>query len=71
MRYCTLYIWAAVLFLSESCAIINDLDDFMLQIIYTTVFRIKRLNNLMFDCLTVLLGKPGYKYYLYNNSVVL
>jgi hypothetical protein len=35
------YIWAVVLLLSESHAIINDLDvilhGFMLQIIYTTV----------------------------------
>jgi hypothetical protein len=42
---------AVVLWLSESHAIINDLDvifhDFMIQIIYTTVFRVKRLNNFM------------------------
>jgi len=42
---------AVVLLLAESCSIINDLDvilhDFMLQIIYITVFRVKRLNNLM------------------------
>jgi hypothetical protein len=50
MRYYTLYIWNVVLLLSESRAIINDLDDilhgFMLQIIYTTVFRVKRLKNI-------------------------
>jgi hypothetical protein len=48
-RYCTLKIWAVVLLLSESRAIINDLHmilhSFMLQIIYTTVFRVKRLSN--------------------------
>ena len=53
--------WAVVLLLSESSAIIDDLDvilhGFMLQIIYTTVFRVKWLNNLMlcvrlFNCLT-------------------
>jgi hypothetical protein len=45
-RYCTLYIWAVVLLISEILAIINDLDvilhGFVLQIIYTTV-----------DCLAV------------------
>jgi len=50
MRYCTLYIWVVVLLLSQSCAIINDLDvilhGFMLQIIYTTVFQVIWLNNL-------------------------
>jgi hypothetical protein len=39
--------WAVVLLLSESRTIINDLDvilhGFLLQIIYTTVFRVKRL----------------------------
>ena len=44
-RYCTLKIWA-VLLLSEGRAIINDLDvilhGFMLQSMYTTVFRVKR-----------------------------
>jgi hypothetical protein len=43
-KYCTIKIWAVVLLLSESCAIINDLDvilyGFMLQIIYTTVFQV-------------------------------
>jgi hypothetical protein len=43
-------IWAVVSLLSESCEIINELDvilhGFMLQIIYTTVFRVKRFNNL-------------------------
>jgi len=43
---------AVVLLLSESRAIINDLEvklhGFMLQIIYTTVFRFKRLNNITF-----------------------
>ena len=43
-RYYTLYIWAVVLLLAESSVIINDLDVtlhvFMLQIIYTTVFRV-------------------------------
>jgi hypothetical protein len=42
--------WAVDLLLSESCAIINDLDvilsGFILQIIYTIVFPVKRLNNL-------------------------
>jgi hypothetical protein len=61
MRYCTLIIWSVVLLLSESSAIINDLNvilhGFMLQIIYTMVFRVKRLNNLtlhirLFNCLT-------------------
>ena len=41
--------WAVVLLLSESRTIINDLDvilhGFLLQIIYTTVFRVKQLNN--------------------------
>jgi hypothetical protein len=41
-RYSTLSIWAVVLLLSKSRAIINDLHvilhGFMLQIIYTTVF---------------------------------
>jgi hypothetical protein len=52
MRYSTLEICAVVLLLSESRAIINDLDvilhGFMLQVIYTTVFRVtvKRLSNL-------------------------
>ena len=49
-RHCTLLIWAVVLLLSKSCAIINDLDvklhDFMLQIIYTMIFCVKWLNNL-------------------------
>ena len=49
-NYSTLYIWAVVLLLSESRTIINDLDvilhGFVLQIIYTTVFRVKRFNNL-------------------------
>jgi len=49
-RYCTLEIWAVVVLLSENRAIMNDLDvilhDFILQIIYTTVFRV-RLNSLM------------------------
>jgi len=49
-RYCTLLIWAVVFLLSESHAIINDLDvtlhGFMLQIIYATVFRVKWLDNL-------------------------
>jgi hypothetical protein len=44
-------IWAVVLLLSESRAIINDLDvilhGFMLQIISTTVFRVEWLHNLM------------------------
>jgi len=40
-------IWTVVLLLSESRAIINALDGYMLQIIYTTVFRFKRLNNLV------------------------
>ena len=44
-RYCTLQIWAI---LPESRVIINYLDvilhDFVLQIIYSTVFRVKRLN---------------------------
>ena len=48
--------WVVVLLLSESCEIINDLDvilhGFMLQIIYTTGFRVK------------LLSKPCYKYYI-------
>ena len=48
-KYCTIQIWAVVLLLSESHAIINNLDvilhGFMLQIIYTTVFRVKQLNN--------------------------
>jgi len=39
-------IWAVALLLSESHVIINDLDvilhGFMLQIIYTTVFLVKR-----------------------------
>jgi hypothetical protein len=39
------------LLLSENCAIINDVDvllhGFMLHIIYTTIFRAKRLNNFM------------------------
>ena len=42
--------WAVVLLLPERRAIINDLDvilqGFVLQIIYTTVFRVKHLNNL-------------------------
>ena len=46
-RYCTL--WDVALLLSESRAIINDLDvilhGFILQIIYTTFFRVKWLNN--------------------------
>jgi len=46
---CTLEIWAVVLLLSESRALINDLyvmlHGFMLQIIYTTIFRVNRLNN--------------------------
>ena len=50
-RYCTLYIWAVVLLLTESRVIINDLDvilhGLMLQIIYTTNFRAKRLHNLV------------------------
>jgi hypothetical protein len=41
---------AVVLLLLESRSIINDLDvilhGFMSQIIYSTVFRVKRLNNL-------------------------
>jgi hypothetical protein len=49
-KYCTLYIWAVDVLLSESRAIINDLDmilhGFMLQIIYTTDFRGKGLNTL-------------------------
>jgi hypothetical protein len=44
-------IWAVVLLLPESRAIINDLDvilhGFMLQIISTTVFRVEWLHNLM------------------------
>jgi hypothetical protein len=44
------YIWAVVLLLSESHAIINDLDvilhGFMLQIIYTKVFRVKQFHTL-------------------------
>jgi len=60
--YCTLSIWPVALLLSESRAIINDLDvilhGFMVQIIYTTVFRVKTLNNLtslvrLFNRLTV------------------
>jgi hypothetical protein len=47
--YCTLLIWAVVVLLSESRAIINDLDVilhcFMLQIIYTTVFQANRLTR--------------------------
>ena len=39
-----------ILLLSESCAIINDLEVIlhgcMLQIIYITVFPVKQLNNL-------------------------
>jgi hypothetical protein len=53
--------WAVVLLLSESCAVINDLDvilhGFMLQIIYTTVFRVKRLNHVnlkIYSCLPCL-----------------
>ena len=50
MRYYTPKIWAVGLLLSESHAIIKDLDVilhvFMLHIIYTTVFRIKQLNNI-------------------------
>jgi len=41
-RYYTLKIWAVVLLLSESRAIINDLDGFMLQTIYFTDLRVKR-----------------------------
>ena len=50
-KYCTLLIWALVLLLSVSHAIINDLDvilhGFMLQVIYSTIFLVKRLNNLI------------------------
>ena len=50
MRYCILLIWAVVLLISESCAIINNLDVIlhclMLHIIYTTIFRVKQLYNL-------------------------
>jgi len=58
-----------VVLLSESRAIISDLDvilhGFILQIIYTTVFRVKRLNNFtlrirLFNRLT---WKTWYKYY--------
>ena len=61
-------IWSLVVLLSESHAIINDLDvivhGFMLQIIYTTVLRVKWIRNLtprvrLFNHLT---GKTGYKY---------
>jgi hypothetical protein len=53
--------WAVVLLLSESHAIINDLDvilhGFMSQITYTTVVRVKLLSKLtfharLFTCLT-------------------
>jgi hypothetical protein len=51
-KYCTLLHWDVVVLLSESPAIINDLDvivhGLMLQIIYTTDFRAKRLHNLVF-----------------------
>ena len=47
-RYCTLEIWAVVLLLSESCAVINDqnviLHGFLLQIIYTKFFWVKQSN---------------------------
>ena len=43
-KYCKHENWDVVLLLSDSRAIINDLDvilhGFMLQIIYTTVFRV-------------------------------
>ena len=60
--------WVVLLLLSESCEIINDLDvilhGFMLQIIYTTGFRVKRLSKLtlrdqLFNSLT---RKPWNKY---------
>jgi hypothetical protein len=69
-RYCTLLIWAVVLLLSEIRAIINDLDvilhGFMLQIINTTAFRIKRLKenrdtNITYICVCMF-------YELNNNS---
>jgi len=45
-RYCTLYIGAVILLLSENRAIINNLDVIlhgsMLQIIYTTVLRTRK-----------------------------
>jgi hypothetical protein len=51
-RYCTLKIMAVVLLLSKIRAIISNLDvilhGFMVQIIYTTDFRVKRLNILTF-----------------------
>ena len=51
-RYCTLYIWLVVVLLSdhESRAIINDQDvilhGFMLEIIHSTDFPVKRFYNL-------------------------
>ena len=46
MRYWTLFIWDVVLLLSQSRAIVNDLEvklhGFMLQIIYSTGFQVKR-----------------------------
>jgi hypothetical protein len=48
-KYCTLLHWDVVVLLSESPAIINDLDvimhGFMLQIIYTTL-HIRLFNRL-------------------------
>ena len=45
---------AVVVLLARNRAIINDLDvimyGFMLQIISSTVFLVKRLNNLAVDC---------------------
>jgi hypothetical protein len=52
MIYCTLLHWDVVVLLSESPAIINDLDvivhGFMLQIIYTTL-HIRLVNRLKFN----------------------
>jgi len=55
-----------VLLLPESCAIINDLDvilhGFILQIICTTVLRVKQLNNL-----TLHVMDPTWKW---NNIII-
>jgi hypothetical protein len=81
-RYCILYIWSVVLLLSESRAIINGLDvilhSVMLQIIYSTVYRVKRLieeetvlcyeifkNELVFEKYLSLLSPNNIYMYIY------